>query len=240
MVTGEIMTTENTAPTAMLEARDLVKLFPIGNALKPNYVHALNHVSVTVKRGEVVALVGESGSGKSTAARVMVRLYEPTSGELFLDGENVLEKEPRKASLAFRRRVQMIFQDPFSSLSPNHSIGYQLERPVIIHKRARGRKQVREKVLELLDTAGINPPNEMIDKFPFELSGGQRQRVSIARALAVEPEIILADEPTSMLDVSIRMGVLNLIEKLKRKTGSDSFTSRTTWPAPVTLPTGLW
>lgn len=217
MVTGETGTTGNTI--AMLEGRDLVKLFPVGNAFKPNYVHALNHVSLSVKRGEVAALVGESGSGKSTAARVLVRLYEPTSGEIFLNGENVLKKEPRKASLAYRRQVQMIFQDPFSSLSPNHPIGYQLERPVIIHKRARGRKQVREKVYELLETAGLTPPSDMVDKFPFELSGGQRQRVSIARALAVEPEIILADEPTSMLDVSIRMGVLNLIEKLKEENG---------------------
>lgn len=218
MVTGEIMTNGNTTQTAMLEGRDLVKLFPVGNALKPDYVHALNHVSVSVKQGEVVALVGESGSGKSTAARVLVRLYEPTSGEIFLDGENVLKKE-RRATRAYRRKVQMIFQDPFGSLSPNHPIGYQLERPVIIHRRARGRKQVREKVYELLETAGLTPPADMVDKFPFELSGGQRQRVSIARALAVEPEIILADEPTSMLDVSIRMGVLNLIEKLKEENG---------------------
>jgi peptide/nickel transport system ATP-binding protein len=203
----------------LLEARNLFKLFPIGSAFKPKHVHALNDVSFTVNRGEVVALVGESGSGKSTAARVVVRLYQPTSGEIFLDGKDVLKSEPHKASLDFRRRVQMIFQDPFGSLSPNHSIGYQLERPIIIHKRARGKKEVREKVYELLETAGLNPPREMAEKYPFELSGGQRQRVSVARALAVEPEVILADEPISMLDVSIRMGVLNLMEKLKEEKG---------------------
>jgi len=113
----------------------------------------------------------------------------------------------------------MIFQDPFGSLSPNHSIGFQLERPIIIHKRARGSAAVKAKVRELLETAGLNPPEEMANKYPFELSGGQRQRVSIARALAVEPEIILADEPISMLDVSIRMGVLNLMHKLKEEKG---------------------
>jgi peptide/nickel transport system ATP-binding protein len=214
---AETQTKPNQEP--MLDVRHLVKYFPIGNALKPKYLHALDDVSFTVKRGEVVALVGESGSGKSTAARVVVRLYQPTSGEIFLDGKDVLKTEPRKASLDFRRRVQMIFQDPFASLSPNHSIGYQLERPIIIHKRAQGKAAIREKVYELLETAGLNPPREMAEKYPFELSGGQRQRVSVARALAVEPEIILADEPISMLDVSIRMGVLNLMEKLKEEKG---------------------
>jgi len=200
----------------MLEARHLFKRFPVGTALQRHNVHAINDVSLIIRRGEVVSLVGESGSGKSTTARLIIRLIEPTSGEIFLDGVDMLKSEPHKASLEYRRRVQMIFQDPFSSLSPNHSIGYQLERPLIVHKRARG-KEIRERVLDLLATVGINPPAQMIDKYPFELSGGQRQRVSIARALAVEPEIILADEPISMLDVSIRMGVLNLLEGLKEE-----------------------
>lgn len=202
----------------MLEVRHLVKRFPIGGVINPRHVHAINDVSFMVHRGQIVALVGESGSGKSTTARLIIRLIQPTSGEILLDGVDVLKSEPRKASLNFRRRVQMIFQDPFSSLSPNLSIGYQLERPLIIHKRAQG-KQVREKVYELLETAGLNPANEMANKYPFELSGGQRQRVSVARALAVEPEIILADEPISMLDVSIRMGVLNLMQRLKEERG---------------------
>ncbi len=208
--------TPELSPVPMLEARHLVKHFPIGSSFKPRHVHAINDVSLTVRRGEVVSLVGESGSGKSTTARLIVRLIPPTSGQILLDGVDVLQSEPKKASLDYRRRVQMIFQDPFSSLSPNHSIGYQLERPLVIHHRAHG-KAIREKVCELLVTAGLNPPDEMIDKYPFELSGGQRQRVSIARALAVEPEIILADEPISMLDVSIRMGVLNLMERLKEE-----------------------
>lgn len=200
----------------LLDVRNLVKHFPIGSAFATKYVHALNGVSFTVGKGEVVSLVGESGSGKSTTARMVVRLEPPTSGEIYLEGENVLKQ---KATRAYRRRVQMIFQDPFGSLSPNHSIGYQLERPIMIHKRAVGRKAVREKVFEALEIAGLHPAIEMVDKFPFELSGGQRQRVSIARALAVEPEIIMADEPISMLDVSIRMGILNLIQRLKEEKG---------------------
>ncbi|OGO29737.1 MAG: chemotaxis protein [Chloroflexi bacterium RBG_16_54_11] len=200
----------------MLEVKSLVKYFPIGGLINPRQVHAINGISFQVNRGQVVSLVGESGSGKSTTARLVIRLIQPTSGKIFLDGVNILESEPKKASLAFRRKVQMIFQDPFASLSPNHSIGYQLGRPIIIHKRAQG-KEVKEKVYELLATAGLNPPREMAEKYPFELSGGQRQRVAVARALAVEPELILADEPISMLDVSIRMGVLNLMQNLKEE-----------------------
>lgn len=202
----------------ILEVRHLVKNFSVGNMLKAQYLHAVNDVSLSIKRGEVVSLVGESGSGKSTIARLMIRLLEPTAGEILLDGVDVLKSEPHKASLEFRRRVQMIFQDPFASLSPNHSIGYQLERPLIIHKRAKG-KEIKERVYDLLHIAGLNPPEEMAEKYPFELSGGQRQRVAVARALAVEPEIILADEPISMLDVSIRIGVLNLMERLKEDNG---------------------
>jgi peptide/nickel transport system ATP-binding protein len=209
---------QNDGKKPMLEVRHLVKRFQVGGWINPRYVHAINGISFSLDRGQVVSLVGESGCGKSTTARLIIRLIQPSSGEILLDGVDVLKSEPRKASLQFRRRVQMIFQDPFGSLSPNHSIGYQLERPLIIHKRARG-KQVRERVYDLLNTAGLNPPEEMADKFPFELSGGQRQRVAVARALAVEPEIILADEPISMLDVSIRAGVLNLIEQLKEERG---------------------
>lgn len=200
-----------------LEVRNLVMRFQVGGGARPKYLHALSDVSFSLNRAEVLALVGESGSGKSTTARLIVRLMKPTGGQILLDGEDVLKTERHKASLAYRRKVQMIFQDPFGSLSPNHSIGYQLERPVIIHKRAEGKEAVRQKVYELLATVGLNPPEEMFHKFPFELSGGQRQRVSVARALAVEPEIILADEPISMLDVSIRMGVLNLLYRLKEE-----------------------
>lgn len=199
-----------------LEVRHLVKWFSVGGLLKTRYLHAIDDVSFSLQRGEVTSLVGESGSGKSTAARLITRLIDPDEGEIFLDGENILEKEPKKASLGYRKRVQMIFQDPFGSLSPNHPIGYQLERPIKIHRLASG-NEVNERIYELLETAGLNPPQEMANKYPFELSGGQRQRVAIVRALAVEPEIILADEPISMLDVSIRIGILNLMERLKEE-----------------------
>ncbi len=203
----------------LLEVRRLVKHFRVGSAVERKHLHAVDGVSFVLDRGQVLALVGESGSGKSTTARIIARLYDPTSGQILLDGTDIIQAEPHKASLAYRRRVQMIFQDPFGSLSPNQSIGLQLERPILIHKRASGRAAAREKVYELLETAGLNPPKEMAKKYPFELSGGQRQRVAIARALAVEPELILADEPISMLDVSIRMGVLNLMYKLKEDNG---------------------
>lgn len=202
----------------VLEVRNLTKHFPVGSPLRPKHVHALNEVSFKIKRGQVVALVGESGSGKSTTARLIARLMPPTRGEIVFKGRDVLKTEPRKASLEYRRQVQMIFQDPFGSLNPVHTIGYHLERPLLIHKKARG-NAVADQVHELLTTVGLNPATEFAKKYPHQLSGGQRQRVAIARALAVDPEIMLADEPISMLDVSIRMGVLNLMERLKEERG---------------------
>jgi peptide/nickel transport system ATP-binding protein len=200
----------------VLDIRHLTKQFPIGGMFRPRRVHALTDASFTISRGEVVALVGESGSGKSTTARLIARLIEPTSGEIYLHGTNVLQKEPRAASLQYRSAVQMIFQDPYGSLNPAMTIGDHVERPIRIHKKSRNAK---ETVIEHLAAVGFNPPQEFAAKFPYQLSGGQRQRVAIARALAVKPEIILADEPVSMLDVSIRMGVLNLIEQLKEERG---------------------
>ena len=200
----------------VLEVRQLTKQFPIGNALKLRHVHALTDASFTISRGEVVALVGESGSGKSTTARLITRLIEPTRGEIFLHDRNVLKDEPHGASLKYRRAIQMIFQDPYGSLNPARTIGFHVERPIKIHMHS---SKVMEAVHELLASVGLNPADEFARKYPYQLSGGQRQRVSVARALAVEPEIILADEPISMLDVSIRMGVLNLIEQLKEQRG---------------------
>ncbi len=202
----------------VLEVRNLTKHFPVGSMFKPKFVHALNDASFSISRGQVVALVGESGSGKSTTARLITRLVEPTRGEILLHGQNVLRTEPRGASLAYRKAVQMIFQDPFGSLNPVQSVGEQVEMPLRIHKMA-SRKDLQEHAFELLSSVGLNPPAEVAVRYPYELSGGMRQRVSIARALAVRPEIILADEPISMLDVSIRMGVLNLMEGLKENLG---------------------
>src|SRR5512136_1535964 len=154
----------------ILEIRHLTKHFPIGNALRLKHVHALNDASFTISRGEVVALVGESGSGKSTTARLITRLIEPTRGEILLHGRNVLKTEPRRASLSYRKAVQMIFQDPFGSLNPVQPIGEQVELPIKLHKMARGRG-VEERMLELLSTVGLNPPADVARRYPYELSG---------------------------------------------------------------------
>ncbi len=213
------MVTQPTQDEPVLDVRNLTKYFPIGGALKTKHLHALEDVSFTIQRGEVVALVGESGSGKSTTARLVARLMPPTRGEIIFKGKDVLKTEPRKASLAYRSDVQMIFQDPFGSLNPVHTIGHHLSRPLKIHKKARNGHEVRDQVHELLATVGLNPAAEFAGKYPHQLSGGQRQRVAFARALAVDPELMLADEPISMLDVSIRMGILNLMDRLKQERG---------------------
>jgi peptide/nickel transport system ATP-binding protein len=205
--------------TPLLEVRGLSKRFPVGGWFSRSQVHALEDASFTLDRGRVTALVGESGSGKSTTARLVARLIEPTAGEIVLKGQDVLKSEPRSASLAYRADVQMIFQDPFASLNPVHTIGYHLERPLQVHAKAHGGAGRREQVASLLEAVGLTPPADFVDKFPHELSGGQRQRVAFARALAVAPAVMLADEPVSMLDVSIRMGILNLMERLKQERG---------------------
>jgi oligopeptide/dipeptide ABC transporter ATP-binding protein len=181
-------------------------------------VIAAEQISLRIDRGEVVALVGESGSGKSTVARLLLRLDSPDRGEIRLEGQDVLVRERRGASLRYRGRVQMVFQDPFGSLNPVHTIAHHLVRPLLRHRRV-GRAGARSRAVELLRTVGLEPAEEFIDRHPYELSGGQRQRVAIARALAVEPDLLVADEPTSMLDVSIRMGILNLLARLKQDKG---------------------
>lgn len=204
--------------TVALEARNLTKLFGVGTGFRRKRLRALHDVSLRLGKGRITALVGESGSGKSTVTKILARLMRPSSGEIFLEGQNIALDGPR-ASLAYRGRVQMIFQDPFASLNPAHSIAYQLERPIIRHHKAKSRADRRARVEALLQEVGLDPPDAFLHKRPSELSGGQRQRVAIARALAVEPEIILADEPTSMLDVSIRMGILNLMLRLRDERG---------------------
>jgi len=209
---------ENGSPQApLLELRGIGKTFgPRGYFGRGPRVVAARDVSFQVDRGQAVALVGESGSGKSTLARLVLRLDPPDGGEIRLDGLDMLAREPRQASLAYRRRVQMVFQDPFGSLNPAHTVGHHLARPLLRHRRVT-KGEVRGRVAELLRTVELEPAEEFADRHPYELSGGQRQRVAIARALAVEPDLLVADEPTSMLDVSIRMGILNLLMRLKRE-----------------------
>jgi peptide/nickel transport system ATP-binding protein len=206
----------------VMEAQGLTKWFraggggPFGLGGEARYVHAVDDVTFALEKGRILALVGESGSGKSTIARLLARLYPVTKGTVLLKGHDALSHQNRRAVLAYRGDVQMIFQDPFGSLNPVQTVGYHLSRPLAVHKGLRGAEQQRE-IHNLLCTVGLEPVDEYVAKYPHELSGGQRQRVAIACALAVDPEVILADEPISMLDVSIRMGILNLMKRLKEE-----------------------
>jgi peptide/nickel transport system ATP-binding protein len=180
-------------------------------------VHAARAVSLALHPGRTLALVGESGSGKTTAARVIMRDYRPDEGRLLFRGSPV-DEGPVGSLKAYRRAVQMVFQDPFSSLNPVHTVRYHLERPLKLHQPALKRAERQAAMEEILTRVKLEPAL-MLPKYPHELSGGQRQRVGIARALAVNPEVIIADEPTSMLDVSVRLGILNLLNDMKRQLG---------------------
>ncbi len=195
--------------------RGLDKHFVQGGLRSRRRVRALNSVDLDIRRGEIVALVGESGSGKSTLARCIARLEDPDGGTLEVLGENVLQTQPRHATRAYRRTVQMVFQDPFGSLNPTQRVEHVLSRPLVLHGKVRG--DLRAQLRELVESVGLSA--DVLGSFPHELSGGQRQRIAIARVLAVEPDVILADEPTSMLDVSVRIGVLNLLARLRDERG---------------------
>ena len=207
------------ATPVLLEARKLTKHFwamgvrRAGRAGR-QVVHAVEQVSLSLPEDGVTAVVGESGSGKSTLARMLARLITPTSGEILLDGRPVPASNRDRREYA--RDVQMVLQDPFSSLNPVHDIRYHLARPVILHGTARRGRALDNAIADLLTRVSLTPPGGFMAKYPHELSGGQRQRVAIARALAARPRILLADEPISMLDVSIRLGILNLLGDLRR------------------------
>ncbi|MCA1305523.1 ATP-binding cassette domain-containing protein [Microbacterium esteraromaticum] len=200
---------------ATLEARDLNKVFTLRSGLRTRQLKAVNDVSFTLEAGKTIALVGESGSGKSTIARMLMKLETPTSGKILLNGRET--GTGGRDVARYRSDVQMVFQDPFASLNPYHSIGHHLARPLRIHHPGLSRDQVRARVLELLERVRLSPAESFADRRPHELSGGQRQRVAIARALAPSARFIVADEPVSMLDVSIRLGVLNLLADLQRE-----------------------
>jgi peptide/nickel transport system ATP-binding protein len=201
---------------ADLEVQGLTKHFPVGNdVVRRSRVHAVDDVSFELRPGTITALVGESGSGKSTVARLLARLYQPTAGRVMFDGKDLARTRRRRELLHYRANVQMIFQDPFGSLNPAKTVRHHLVRPLRIHGLHTDRIDAR--IEELLDSVGLVPPAKFAAKYPHELSGGQRQRVAIARALAVEPRVIVADEPISMLDVSIRIGILNLMLDLKQE-----------------------
>ncbi len=201
--------------TPVLEGRDLTKYFRVkkgrGWLARRVPINAVDRVSVRLDAGKVTALVGESGAGKTTVGRLLAQIIKPDSGQVLLDGRPAPAGRPR----SYAAQVQMVFQDPFASLNPVHRVRHHLVRPLQIHHMADG--GVDEAVAELLRRVALKPPENFTRKFPYELSGGQRQRVAIARALAVRPRVLIADEPVSMLDVSIRLGVLNLLADLRDK-----------------------
>ena len=192
---------------------DLVKDYTIREGLRRSRLRAVDHVSLDLTPGRTVALVGESGSGKSTIAKILTRMESPTSGtvDVRLD-----DGTPVQGSL-YRRQVQMVFQDPYASLNPFHTIEHHVARPLRIHQRTTSAAQTHQRVLEMLERVNLSPAEQIAARRPHELSGGQRQRVAIARALAPGAQVLIADEPVSMLDVSIRLGVLNLLGRLQRE-----------------------
>ncbi len=180
---------------------------------------AVDDVSFEIRKGEILAVVGESGCGKSTMAKMLCKVYEPTEGSISVNGMDVTGHTGKKDVSRFRKEVQMIFQDPFGSLNPAHKAGRIVGRAVELHYPELSTAQVRERVVELFETVGLTPATDFMEKHPNQLSGGQRQRIVIARALAVKPSILVADEPTSMLDVSIGIDIMNLMLDLQKKEG---------------------
>ena len=198
----------------LLEAKGLTRHFQVrgdgGFFAKKRTVRAVDDVDVSLRAGHVVAVVGESGSGKSVLSRMLSRIIPPTGGELYLRGELVDVKAPR--TLAYAREVQLVLQDPFASVNPVHKVMHAIERPLLIHGTPKA--DVVTRAHEVLESVSLTPPQQYLDRYPHELSGGQLQRINIARGLAVTPRVLLADEPISMLDVSVRLGVLNLLRDL--------------------------
>ena len=203
------------AGKTLIDVRDLKMHFPLTQGIVfqrvIGYVRAVDGVSFSIERGQTLGLVGESGSGKTTIGRTIVRLYKPTAGQI-LFGDKDLAKLDGEELRQERRRVQMVFQDPFASLNPRYTIGSLISEPMHIYKVA-SRAEIHERTEELLRVVGLRP--EYIDRYPHEFSGGQRQRIAVARALSINPEFVIADEPVSALDVSIRAQVLNLLQRLQ-------------------------
>lgn len=203
---------QDTNRKKLLEVKNLKQYF---NAGSNNEVKAVDDVSFDIYEGETFGLVGESGSGKTTTGRAIIRLYDPTDGEIYFDGTEVHSLHGRKEQLQFRKDMQMIFQDPYASLNPRMKVRDIIAEGIKIHDLAKSEKEIDERVAELLDLVGLNKDHS--SRYPHEFSGGQRQRIGIARALAVDPKMIIADEPISALDVSIQAQVVNLLMELQEK-----------------------
>ena len=206
------MTEQN---TALIEVKNLKKYFPITRGIlfqrRIGDIKAVDDISFDILRGETLGLVGESGSGKTTIGRTLLRLHEPTAGEIIFEGGNLLEVETRELQ-KLRRRMQMIFQDPYASLNPRMTIGTIIGEPLEFHDHLKGEEK-NARIRHLLDLVGINP--SLVNRYPHEFSGGQRQRIGIARALALNPDLIICDEPIASLDVSIQAQVVNLLKELQ-------------------------
>ena len=200
----------------LLEVKNLKMYFPVNQGLifqrAAAHIKAVDDISFTVRKGETLGLVGESGCGKTTLGRCILQLYKPTAGEIRFNGQN-LNQLKSKEMRAVRKEMQVIFQDPYSSLNPRMTAGNIIGEPLVIHKLVQNKSEYQDRVAGLLQDVGLNP--YMADRFPHEFSGGQRQRIGVARALSVNPQFIVADEPVSALDVSIQAQIINLLEDLQ-------------------------
>ena len=206
------MSTENSNKT-ILEVQNLKKYFPVKSGFKKLTLKAVDGVSFTINRGETLGLVGESGCGKTTVGRTLLQLYKPTDGKVIFEGQEVTEKNINE----MRKKMQMVFQDPYSSLNPRMTVEDIIGEPLDVHKLYTNRSERREKILSLMELVGLNA--EHATRYAHEFSGGQRQRIGIARALAVNPDFIVCDEPVSALDVSIQAQIINMFEELQAKLG---------------------
>ncbi len=204
----------------LIEVKNMVKYFDVSHGLfKKEFVHAVEDVSFYIKKGETLGLVGESGCGKTTLGRTLLRLYEPTSGQIYYDGQVMYDSNQSKQPnmMDFRKRMQMIFQDPSASLDPRMTVGDIVGEPLDVHHLYDSKKDRTDRIHELLSRVGIN--QEQASRYPHEFSGGQQQRIGIARALAVKPEFIVCDEPISALDVSIQSQIVNMLEDMQGELG---------------------
>jgi peptide/nickel transport system ATP-binding protein len=211
----QIETPGNSAP--LLRAERLTRHFKVGGMLSKQTLHAVDDVDLTIDEREIVALVGESGSGKSTIARLLARIHRPSSGEIYYRGRPLRDLRSRKDMLWYRGEVGMVFQDPFSAFNPVHRISHGIMRNLILHRTELSAAERRSEAERVSESVGLS--TRLLTRFPYEMSGGERQRIGFAQALALRPRLILADEPVSMLDVSIRAGVLNLMADLRDREG---------------------
>lgn len=209
---------KSNVPVVELKHVDMTFTKHGGIGKKPTLIHALTDVSLTIGQGEVLALVGESGGGKSTIGNVISGIYQPTGGQLLFDGVDV-SRMTRQQHVEYRRQVQIVQQDAYAALNPVHTVFHSLSAPLLQKRIVRGRKAALAKVTELLEMVELRPVDQFIDKYPHQLSGGQRQRILLARAISLEPRLIIADEPVSMIDVSLRVSALNLMHRLNEQTG---------------------